>query len=546
VVRESGFIGDMAVDSNGAAAQALRGTFSTAAKAIAVLDAEDVHQYGFGDLLDHTELQLVLILRSAFPRGLEIALTLGEGLQESDRTGVRVLAATWGDSRFPSAAMVDSGSSDGFYRFVIGRPGQADSTLGFAALLDVDRDVAAAFEAWFVQIWDLATELDRVCELEQPSFGRPDREVVAGLVARWNRFAEGVGGEREPAPTPPRGPGNNGAADGEDRDLDLDVDASAPWALFALNQPVSSAKENGAEAAVAVPEGTSARTSILAVIPSSPIERDLREIYARGALVSVHTSKKVPTFRFDVNAALGIAEGARWGPASVRSPIRLALLPDEVSREVEQARGRASRLLGSYSFLLAMNQHWMPQAAIAHFAETMKAMSGKQELTDLLGGDLGAFVESRMEEYSYSLEQSFREQKMNISMTDDRCNQLREAITDYLEKQGSITVEATFTAENLGYMGDKEADYTRPFALLLAVSKKTRRRVAAGESRDRKIPVPPLKTWDVVGGDILLSACGPLSAPNARTQLKEIEQIEKAGPSEQSCGALIALMRSAL
>lgn len=543
-MRESGFIGGVDEDATVAAppAEALLEVLGRAEKALAVLDAEDVHRHDLVTALRDTTLQVVIVLRSGFARGLEAAFGMAEALSESDGSGIRVLAAPWGDSRFPSVALVDGGQADGAYHLVIGRSGSADSPLSFTGRVDVHQDTASTVDEWFMRVWDLSTELDRVRELEQPVFGRADPEVVADLAAQWDRFVEGVRAEHEPAATQEGGPANLDGADDPSLGLEAAEDPSAPWALFPIDTPGASDEEQQdlSDAPVAVDR----RTSILAVRPSSPLERDLREIYARGVLVSVHTSQKVPTFRFDVNAALGISERATWGPATVQSPIRLKLLPDDVTREVNAAKIRARLLSGSHSFALDKYQHWMPRATVPHFARALADMGKRQEPIQLLEEGAEKFVAGRMAEYMDSLQRTSTAQAMNISWTDERVERLRQAIVAYLKKHQSVKTEASFSVEGLGYEGATADDYTRPFNLLLSVARKTRQRVRDGDSPNRKVAVPPVETWDVVGGDKVLSVCGTSAHVAARRQLLQIEQIADAGPSEETCTALITLMRS--
>ncbi|MFK5644880.1 hypothetical protein ACI3ET_00005 [Ornithinimicrobium sp. LYQ121] len=405
-MRESRFIGDVAEDGTGAAppADALREVLGRAEKAIAVVDAEGVHQHDLVNLLRDTALQVVIVLRSGFVRGLEVALAVEEALLQTTGSGIRVLAAPWGDSRFPSVVLADAGQADGAYRLAIGRSGRSGSPLAFTAIVDVDQDMGVAVDEWFVRVWDLSTDVGRVREMEQPVFGKVEPEVVAELAARWNRFVEGVRAEDEPA-AQEGVPANVDGVHEPSLGVVAAEDPSAPWALFPIDTQGAADEEQ--EDLADAPAAAGGRTSILAVRPSSPLERDLRDIYARGVLVSVHTSQKVPTFRLDVNAVLGIAESARSGRASLRSPIRLDLLPEAVSEEIARSKRYAGLLLNSHSVVLSEGQHWMPRSVVPHFERELHSQRAPKSVSALLGVPVGEFVTANMNDYIGSLMKVF-------------------------------------------------------------------------------------------------------------------------------------------
>ncbi|WP_299449201.1 hypothetical protein [uncultured Serinicoccus sp.] len=535
------FISDTDEGATGGASRALRDALGSAGKGIAVLDAEDVHEHDLVHLLRGTRLQVVLVLRSAFGRGLETALAMAEALAHADGSGVRVLAATWGDHRFPSVALVSERTSHEAYSLVIARSGTSQSLLDFTALMGVDQDVAASVDEWFMRVWELSTELERIQELEQPVFERADPEVVAKIATRWRLFVDGVQAGHD---LQPEGDGTILDVDDErDRPMIAGADP-APWALFPIKVPGMSVdlQKEPSGAAQAAPAG--ARASILAVRPVDPLERDLRDIYARGSLVSLHTSHKVPTFRFDVNAVLGISERAQSGTASLRSPIRLDLLPAAVSVEIGRSKRFASNVLQSHSIVLAENQHWMPLGAMQHFEAVLEVKAEPRKVSQLLGRSIADHVRENLPGYVDSLRQVFTKQQIRYEFDVEAIERLGAAIETYLDTHESLSVTSSYTTEVLGYSGVRNDDYTRPFTLLLKVAKTGRRRVMAGDSGRRVIPAPPVGVWDIVGGDGLLTSSGKSAWVSARKQLDQIERIEDSGASAEMCQALIDLMRS--
>jgi hypothetical protein len=75
--------------------------------------------------------------------------------------------------------------------------------------------------------------------------------------------------------------------------------------------------------------------------------------------------------------------------------MRVSIIDEQTLKEIEKRRQALRTLLTKFSYGLADNMRWMPAAARELFESELKRINeeGQKVISDLLGGDVGAFID---------------------------------------------------------------------------------------------------------------------------------------------------------
>jgi hypothetical protein len=485
-----------------------------------------------------TRLQLLVVLCPGVARVGEVLDRIGEFVGPAPvRQDVRVLASPWG-ARNPDLAVLARANGEHHSAGLQLAIGSGDLSLGAPAecqmATEADAEAAYEFQAWFQNLWASAVPFTTHVSTDYPAWSQPSSRAAD----EWEAFRRSLLQQSEagvPAaesgPTAP--PPTAAAAAGKDTSV----------TLFELVDPDAAEGTMGGAAATRMEEAG----SVVAVPAPHPLAREIKDLYARGRLVTVHMTDKVPTYRLDVTELLGQVPQSRVGRVSATGSIRLDLLPSQARTTVEAIRREASLILSRHSFRLGENQHWVPLGAEPHFASRLELMTSIPDLPSLLGKEVADYVEDEMDALIGSLVKVTHDRRIDLVIDQEVVSRLSAAVSAHLLKNAKINVRAGYSAERLTYMDEPGASVHRPYQLLIAAASATRQRLAnPGSPAKREAEGPPLPCLDVVGGDGLLHLEPSFEvATIARAQQRRISELSEAGASQEACSELICLMREA-
>ncbi|GAA2017208.1 hypothetical protein GCM10009719_30150 [Nocardioides kribbensis] len=481
-----------------------------------------------------TAVQLLVVLHPGAGDVVEMLRQVERWGRHRSRQMVRVSASPWG-ARNLDLVMLLQGTGEHRDSLQVAMGSAGPATVGAAACqvaLEADGDVAYEVHEWFQALWQEAAPLTTEVISAYPEWARASS---SGLVDEWATFRQILRDHREDGVSlNPRALGVEDALPGDGQALPQEA------------EPLGEADPAGNGGADQGDVVVDARDSVIEIAKPSPLVREIKALYARGRLVTVHLSEKVPTYRLDVTEVLGQSPRSRWGRASATGSIKLDLLVPQARARVEKLRREASSILSRHSFLLDENQHWMPLNVEPHFAQRLASMSSISDLPELLGKPVAEYIQDEMETLLESLYKLLEERRTDIGMgRDEVADRLAQAAHRYLSERSKVDVRPRFSSEGLTFSGAPELSFYRPFRLLSAAAETSRKRLVNPDTNlKREAEGPPLPTLDVVGGDGLLHRERTFEvATIAERQLQRIRAIIASGPSEAACVELFSVLR---
>ena len=121
-------------------------------------------------------------------------------------------------------------------------------------------------------------------------------------------------------------------------------------------------------------------------------------IYERGSLVSTNKLSRIPPLDAPLDPRLfGDVSEIHQGAVTRKINMRVSLIDQKTLKDIEKRRQGLRTILAKFTFGLADSMRWMPDAARSLFESELNRVNeeGKKLISDLLRGDVRAFIEAR-------------------------------------------------------------------------------------------------------------------------------------------------------
>jgi len=121
-------------------------------------------------------------------------------------------------------------------------------------------------------------------------------------------------------------------------------------------------------------------------------------IYEKGSLVSTNKLSRIPPLDAPLDPRLfGDVSEIHQGAVTRKINMRVSLIDQKTLKDIEKRRQGLRTILAKFTFGLADSMRWMPDAARSLFESELNRLNeeGKKLISDLLRGDVRAFIEAR-------------------------------------------------------------------------------------------------------------------------------------------------------
>ncbi len=128
------------------------------------------------------------------------------------------------------------------------------------------------------------------------------------------------------------------------------------------------------------------------------LAEQVARLYEKGALVSIDKLSRIPPLDAPLDPSLfGDAPELHKGNVTRRVSMRVSIIDEKTLREIEKCRKSFRTLLTKFTFGLADNMRWMPDTARELLELELNRINeeGQKLISDLLKGDVGAFIEGK-------------------------------------------------------------------------------------------------------------------------------------------------------
>ncbi len=129
-----------------------------------------------------------------------------------------------------------------------------------------------------------------------------------------------------------------------------------------------------------------------------PLADFVARLYPKGSLVTIDKLSRIRPLDTSVDPAIfGEVAELQRGSVKRKVEMRVSIIDDKTLREIENRRKAPRTLLNKFSFKLADNIRWMPHPARALFESEVERINreGQNLITDLLKGDVDAFIKGK-------------------------------------------------------------------------------------------------------------------------------------------------------
>jgi hypothetical protein len=160
-------------------------------------------------------------------------------------------------------------------------------------------------------------------------------------------------------------------------------------------------------------------------------------LYEKGCLVSIDKLSRIPPLDTPIDPAW-LGDRAELHRGTVRRSVRtrVSVIEDDTLKEIEKQRTALSKTLPRFSFGLADNMRWIPDAARPLLEGELNQLvsAGKAIIGDLIKGDLTAFLKSRREKLVVDLNEVLAELGHSGKVTEETVDLVMARQRQRLEK----------------------------------------------------------------------------------------------------------------
>jgi hypothetical protein len=178
-------------------------------------------------------------------------------------------------------------------------------------------------------------------------------------------------------------------------------------------------------------------TEELGLAKLDQMAEQMARLYERGVLVSIDKLSKIMPLDAPMDPSLfGDFSELHRGNVTRRVSMRVSAIDKKILKEIDKRRHGLHSLLTKFSFGLADNVRWMPVTARELFESELKRVNeeGQKLISDLLKGDVDAFVEGRRSAIIADLNAMYAELGGRGQVTEDVIEQVVKNLKDRLRK----------------------------------------------------------------------------------------------------------------
>ena len=176
--------------------------------------------------------------------------------------------------------------------------------------------------------------------------------------------------------------------------------------------PEPKTEEEKAAAAARIEERAKEFCAQMKVAPPDPVSERVCELYKQGVLVTIDKSGVVPPLHIPVKAKwLGVESERQFGRGRRKVDFKLQLFEEEAARKIDSLRKSLPQLLDWYSYRLADEHRWVPNAALPLIQKEMTRIEqeARTYIQSLIGQGASEYAGSRRKEMQSSVNEMCQE-----------------------------------------------------------------------------------------------------------------------------------------
>ena len=195
-------------------------------------------------------------------------------------------------------------------------------------------------------------------------------------------------------------------------------------------------------------------TETLGLKKLDPLSELIARLYAKGELVSIDKLSRIPPLDAPLDPSLfGDAAEIHRGNVVRKVSMRVSIIDEKTLKEINKRRQGLRSLLTRFTFGLADNMRWMPSGARNLFDSELKRLNeeGKSLISDLLKGDVAAFIDGKRQELTADLRAMYTELERPGQVTGDDIERVVANLRARLEKAKSANFMPTLSFSQVSF-----------------------------------------------------------------------------------------------
>jgi hypothetical protein len=184
----------------------------------------------------------------------------------------------------------------------------------------------------------------------------------------------------------------------------------------------------------------SSATAELGLEKLDDLAERISRVYSKGVLVSIDKLSRVPPLDAPLDPrTLGDASEIQKGNVTRKVSMRVSIIDEKMLKDLDRHRQGLRALLAKFTFGLADGMRWMPTAARPLFESELRRMNeeGQKLISDLLKGDVSAFIEGKREALVTDINSMYAELGRSGKVTQDVITRVVDSLSKRLTKAQS-------------------------------------------------------------------------------------------------------------
>ena len=219
-----------------------------------------------------------------------------------------------------------------------------------------------------------------------------------------------------------------------------------------------------------------APTETLGLAKLDQLAESMARLYEKGALVSIDKLSRIPPLDAPLSPKLfGDVSELHKGNVTRKVSMRVSVIDEGMLAEIEKRRKGLRTVLNKFTFGLADGMRWMPSTARNLFEAELTLVNeeGKKLISDLLKGDVDAFLKSRREALVTDINGMYAELGRTGQVTDDVITKVVESLKERLSKTQSCDFmpKLSYSVVGFGRLDNSTASpWGQAFSLLADIA----------------------------------------------------------------------------
>ena len=196
-------------------------------------------------------------------------------------------------------------------------------------------------------------------------------------------------------------------------------------------------------------------TEALGLPKLDQLAEQVARIYSKGAMVSIDKLSRIPPLDAPISPSLfGDASELQRGNVTRQVRMRVSIIDEKTIKNIDRRRHALRELLTKFSFGLADNMRWMPDAARDLFESELKCSNeeGQKLIADLLKGDVDAFISAKRATLVADINAMYTALGKPGQVTEDVITRVVESLKDRLTKAQSADFMPKLSYSMVGFL----------------------------------------------------------------------------------------------